>query len=70
MSTALDPNLSAKIPAGNPPSPKNKICIVTSLPKEIIETENSASNNTKTAGKIIVMACTKKCPILVIIIFF
>ena len=70
MSTALDPNLSAIIPAGNPPRPKNKICIVTSLPKEISETENSASNNTKTARKIIVMAFTKKCPILVITIFF
>ena len=51
MSTALDPNLSAKIPAGNPPSPKNNIWIVTSLPKEISETKTSVFINPKKAVK-------------------
>ena len=70
ISTVLEPKRSAKIPAGNPPNPRKRIWIVTSSPREMNETENSVSNMTRITGKIIVMACTKKCPTLVIIIFF
>jgi hypothetical protein len=70
MSTALEPNRSANIPAGNPPNPRKRICIVTSCPREINETENSFSKMIRMTGRIIVMACTKKCPMLVITIFF
>ena len=70
MSTALEPKRSARIPAGNPPKPKNMIWIVTNHPKLMIDTENSFSNIIRITGRIMVIACTRKCPTLVIIIFF
>ena len=56
MSTMRDPNRSARIPAGNPASPRNKIWMVTNCPNWTKEIENSFSNITKIAGKIMVMA--------------
>ena len=41
LSTARDPNRSAKIPAGNPPNPRKRIWIVRSSPSNISDTENS-----------------------------
>ena len=70
MSTVLEPKRSARIPAGKPPKPKNNIWIVTNPPKLIIDTENSFSNIIRITGRIMVIACTRKCPMLVIIIFF
>ena len=55
LSTVLDPNRSAKIPAGNPPNPRKRIWIVKSWPSNISDTENSFSNIIRITGRIVVM---------------